>query len=540
MRDFSAERRREPEISATGSGSDAPLWLLQTDETHSLYLSLFLSVTVHIILFAVMAATRIFHPFAGASQEFDVTWFSPAPSAAPMVSSLTKPTSSKTNKLNTAQIAPPAKRSAPAIAQATKEAQPPAPAKTETAPAHNPPQPPPAAAQVQTAKEAPIEEPSEMVLSRYNGKVVEVVDKKGDIPTFTVISSVKTKSLEARAVVHTIRETDKKAPKQEEATQKTKPSEGTLVAALAKEGPAENRGKAIDIKPAATSQPSRDRSGTSDKPVTPTATATTAAVAAKEPSSYPTVNRSINSFAAALGALSTAGSKQSGNGPAQQGRGNGSTAAGKDSTLQQNGTTGTGRGSTLQNSSTVGTPSTPVTAEKPATVAENQPTQPPPPPQLIFHPPVTGDLKLVITGDVDVKVDVFFRPYAKSRRGRPLTRWEAGNRRSVLPKVIRTGKDVHEAVVESTEEGIYTIVVRPNNGKQGAAELALKIHESRPGATTKKLGSRKIDGTFEVAKILMPDGILWDDDKYFTGDMEDSDSITKFHTDTGLVWREFK
>ena len=153
---------------------------------------------------------------------------------------------------------------------------------------------------------------------------------------------------------------------------------------------------------------------------------------------------------------------------------------------------------------------------------------------------MTGDLKLIITGDVDVKVDVFFRSYAKSRRSKPLTRWEAQNRRSVLPKVIRTGKNVHEAVVEITEEGIYTIVVQPDNGKQGTAELVLKIHESRPGATTKKLGSRKIDGKYEVARILMPDGILWDDDKYFTGDMEDSDSVTKFHTGTGLMWKEYK
>jgi hypothetical protein len=540
MIDISAESRREPEISATGPGSDAPLWLLQTDETRPLYLSFILSVTVHIILFAVMAATRIFHPFAGASQEFDLVWFSPTPTAAPMVSPPAKPSSSKPGKLRTAQIVPTAKRSAPAITPVTKESPPPAPAKTETAPANNPPQPSPAAAQVQTAKEVPIEEPSEMVISRYSGKVVEVVDKKGDIPTFTVMSSVMKKSLEARAVVKTIRETDKIAPKQGEARQKTKPSEGTLVAALPKEGSAENRGEAIAIKPVSTSQTSQNRSGTSEKPTTPTASASTAAVGPEEPSNYTAVNRSINSFAAALGSLSASGNNQSGNAPAQQGQRNGSTAAGKDTTLQENGSAAAGRGSTLQHSSDVATPSRPVTVEKPASVAETQPTQPPPSPQLILHPPVTGDLKLVITGDVDVKVDVFFRSYAKSRRSKPWTRWEAQKRRSILPKVIRTGKNVHEAVVEITEEGIYTIVVRPDNGNKGTAELVLKIRESRPGATTKKLGSRKIDETFEVARILMPDGILWDDDKYFSGDMEDSDSITKFHTGTGLMWREYK
>ncbi len=153
---------------------------------------------------------------------------------------------------------------------------------------------------------------------------------------------------------------------------------------------------------------------------------------------------------------------------------------------------------------------------------------------------MTGDLKLVITGDVDIHVEAFFTPFPKSRRSRAFTRWEAEKRRSVIPIMVRTKENVHEAVLETTEEGIYSIVVRPNNGKQGVAELVLKIRESRPGATTKNLGSRKISGTIEVAKVLMPEGILWNDDSYFTGDMEDADSITKFNSETGLMWREFK
>jgi len=153
---------------------------------------------------------------------------------------------------------------------------------------------------------------------------------------------------------------------------------------------------------------------------------------------------------------------------------------------------------------------------------------------------VAGDLKLVITGDSDVKVEVYFRPFPKNRRSKPFTRREAEKRSGVLAKMIRTGEKVHEAVVESTEDGIYFIVLRPGSGNHGSAELVLKIRESRPGAATKKLGSRIIDSTFEVAKVLMPEGILWNDDSYFTGDLEDADSITKFHSGTGLMWREYK
>jgi len=38
----------------------------------------------------------------------------------------------------------------------------------------------------------------------------------------------------------------------------------------------------------------------------------------------------------------------------------------------------------------------------------------------------------------------------------------------------------------------------------------------------------------------MPEGILWDDDSSFSGNMEDSESITKFNAETGVVWREYK
>jgi hypothetical protein len=135
---------------------------------------------------------------------------------------------------------------------------------------------------------------------------------------------------------------------------------------------------------------------------------------------------------------------------------------------------------------------------------------------------------------------VYFKPFPKTRRSKPLTRWEAENRRNVIPMLVRTRENVQEAVVEVAEEGIYIIKVRTNNGKPATAGLVLKIRESSPGAKSKDLGSRKVGGITEVAKILMPEGILWNDDSYFSGDMEDADSITKFNSETGLMWREFK
>ncbi|WP_275095230.1 hypothetical protein [Oryzomonas japonica] len=42
-----------------------------------------------------------------------------------------------------------------------------------------------------------------------------------------------------------------------------------------------------------------------------------------------------------------------------------------------------------------------------------------------------------------------------------------------------------------------------------------------------------------MARILMPEGILWDDDAAFTGSIDDGDSITKFESASGLVWKEY-
>jgi hypothetical protein len=33
---------------------------------------------------------------------------------------------------------------------------------------------------------------------------------------------------------------------------------------------------------------------------------------------------------------------------------------------------------------------------------------------------------------------------------------------------------------------------------------------------------------------------LWSDDSFFSGSIEDSESVTKFNTDTGIVWKEYK
>lgn len=53
------------------------------------------------------------------------------------------------------------------------------------------------------------------------------------------------------------------------------------------------------------------------------------------------------------------------------------------------------------------------------------------------------------------------------------------------------------------------------------------------------LGKRTISRRSVLAKVLMPEAILWDDDAAFTGSLEDAGSTTKFNSNTGLYWKEY-
>jgi hypothetical protein len=160
--------------------------------------------------------------------------------------------------------------------------------------------------------------------------------------------------------------------------------------------------------------------------------------------------------------------------------------------------------------------------------------------EVVALPRLTGDLKLVITGNTDLKVSFAFREYLKNRRNRPMTAAESRHFVYISPRIARPKENVLEAVLGTAGEGIYDIIVEPANGKPANGALLVRIYENSNRSKTKSLGTRTIKEKTVIARILMPEGIFWDDDNYFSGNLEDSDSITKFNSDTGLVWKEYK
>jgi hypothetical protein len=47
------------------------------------------------------------------------------------------------------------------------------------------------------------------------------------------------------------------------------------------------------------------------------------------------------------------------------------------------------------------------------------------------------------------------------------------------------------------------------------------------------------EGTM-IGRLLLPEGIYWDEDEWFTGKIENGDSITKYNSPEGMSWKETK
>ncbi len=170
--------------------------------------------------------------------------------------------------------------------------------------------------------------------------------------------------------------------------------------------------------------------------------------------------------------------------------------------------------------------------------AETSPAKPPEKTMSVSLPLIKGDLKLVITGAILPDISITFRDFALSRRDRPFSRAESRRNIKVVPLIAHSRDTVREVVVSRANPGVYTITGEP--AKEPAdIIISLKLYEGTSRAVTRELGKHTIARKKVLIKILMPDGIIWDDVSAFSGNMEDSDGVTKFNTRTGLMWKEY-
>ncbi len=166
------------------------------------------------------------------------------------------------------------------------------------------------------------------------------------------------------------------------------------------------------------------------------------------------------------------------------------------------------------------------------------------PVKAVVEPPVTGDLKMELFGKTrslkGAKITVLFRDYPRSRRGKTMVKSEALRRRQINPRLVRPAENTLQAVVEVAAEGVYEFRVESESGGAIEAEYVARFYEKTGKAKSKSLGTRTVGNKERITRVLMPEGIVWDDDTAFSGSMEDSDSVTKFNSETGLVWKEYR
>ena len=151
---------------------------------------------------------------------------------------------------------------------------------------------------------------------------------------------------------------------------------------------------------------------------------------------------------------------------------------------------------------------------------------------------LSGDLKLVSSGD-SVKISVLFREFPRSRRSRPPGRSEARRLQNITPVCADGPGRTSETVIEKAHEGVYVFSAEPRGQTTAQASFTLKIYDSGSGKKVAELGRRSISQKSVVARVLMPEAILWDDDSAFTGSLQDSESTTKFNSQSGLYWKEY-
>lgn len=168
-----------------------------------------------------------------------------------------------------------------------------------------------------------------------------------------------------------------------------------------------------------------------------------------------------------------------------------------------------------------------------------RPTPDRPEPKGMVFPVVRGDLALVVVGAAEIKLGVFFRAYPRSRRTREVTKAEGRRQYRLTPVVVKTGEMQRRAVIEKASEGVYTFVAEGEVAHPSEAEFIVEVGGAPGSKTVKALGSCVVAGRRVIAKVLMPEGLFWDDASAFTGSMVDAESTTKFNASTGLLWKEY-
>jgi len=114
----------------------------------------------------------------------------------------------------------------------------------------------------------------------------------------------------------------------------------------------------------------------------------------------------------------------------------------------------------------------------------------------------------------------------------------------VYPVVLRRFSDPRQEpdseiiYVPDMKPGVYRFILRPPPG--GGESTRATLYLRRPGGLTPHPLRAWSDGQNAVlqTRMLLPHGVMWDQDDWFTGRSEGPETITKFRIPEGITWTE--
>ena len=95
--------------------------------------------------------------------------------------------------------------------------------------------------------------------------------------------------------------------------------------------------------------------------------------------------------------------------------------------------------------------------------------------------------------------------------------------------------------LRGVKPGVYTLAVR-SRGAVASGDVRSTFYLSdKAGFRERPLGAARLNGARTVlTRILMPYGVLWSQDDWFSGVSESVDTVTKFRVPEGISWVERK
>jgi len=155
------------------------------------------------------------------------------------------------------------------------------------------------------------------------------------------------------------------------------------------------------------------------------------------------------------------------------------------------------------------------------------------------------DIEIEVVADnkalSDISMDLTFRAHPANRKkhAKDAERKIEGAE-IAIGKVDSGASSTKKILLRKAEKGVY-IFSLTNTGSASSVAVVFHLYARSEQERMKEYKSFTLTPTTVTTfKFLMPEALFWDDTDRFSGNIEDSHSVTRFRHETGLLWKEEK